>query len=328
MSAVPIPRRDLQAPTARHYVTTYAVQTGRGCTHRCSFCSVTAFFGHTHRSRPLENVLEELRRVPRNFIFADDNIIADVEYAKRLFRAMATMGKRWITQCSIEIADDAELMSLARAAGCRGLFIGVETISQANLAAVEKGFNDSRGYLERIGRIRCAGIGVQAGMIVGLDSDDVTVFRRTLRFLQKARIDAVQLAILTPHVGTPLHEQFLRAGRIIDRDWAHYDHRHVVIQPKRMTARQLQDGADWLYRQFYRLDRIVVRTLRAAFTIGLVPAYLLWRLNLTYRYDNRREGIVGRDPAAEPAPPRRSPADWLLDRLWGAIGVWRRLHAR
>jgi len=64
-----------------------------------------------------------------------------------------------------------------------------------------------------------------------------------------------------------------------------------------MTARQLQDGADWLYRQFYRLDRIIVRTIRAVFTVGLMAAYLSFRLSMTYRYDNRREGIVGKNPA-------------------------------
>ena len=76
-----------------------------------------------------------------------------------------------------------------------------------------------------------------------------------------------------------------------------------------MTGRQLQDGADWLYRQFYRLDRIILRTVRAALTVGLVPACLIWRVNMTYRYDNRREGIVGKNPARESrAPPRGSSA--------------------
>jgi len=327
LAAVPIPRRDLLAGTADHYVTTDAVQTGRGCTHRCRFCSVTAFFGHRHRTRPLEHVLAELRQVPRSFLFVDDNIINDVAYAKRLFRAMIPMGKRWISQCSIEIADDPELLRLARAAGCCGLFIGIETISESNLQAMEKGFNDSRGYRRRIRAIRRAGIGVQAGMIVGMDGDDVTVFRRTLRFLQAGRIDALQLAILTPNVGTPLHDRLDAAGRIIDRDWAHYDYRHAVIRPKHMTAEQLQAGADWLYRQFYRLDRIVLRTLRTAWTVGLIPAVLVWRLNLTYRYDNRREGIVGHDPAAVGRGRIRGLAGTVLNGLWRLANLRPRAQA-
>ena len=305
LAATPIPRRDLTAAASRYYVTTNAVQTGRGCRHGCKFCSITAFARGTHRSRPLEHVLEELKSVPRNFMFVDDNIIGDPDYAKRLFRAMAPMKKRWISQCSLKIADDPELLDLARAAGCQGLFVGVETLSQENLDAVDKGFNDEHGYFQRIAAIQIKGIGVQAGIIVGLDGDDVTVFERTLRFLQQAHINALQLAILTPQPGTPLYDDFERASRITDRDWGHYDFRHAVIQPARMTAEQLQDGADWLYHQFYRLDRILLRTIRAVFTVGLVPAYLSFRLNMTYRYDNRREGIVGKNPAtagAESSP--------------------------
>ncbi len=337
LAATPIPRRELTAGTGRHYVTTHAVQTGRGCRHGCKFCSVTAFARGTHRSRPLENVIEELKAIPRNFMFVNDNIIADPDYAKQLFRAMIPMKKRWISQCSLKIADDAELLSLARAAGCCGLFIGIETISQKNLDAVDKNFvrcmerteaaslekdhgdsgrspyNDESGYLRRIAAIRSSGIGVEAGIIVGLDGDDATVFQRTLRFLDRARIDAIQLSILTPQPGTPLYDEFDRAGRIVNRDWRRYDFRHVVMTPARMSRRELQDGADWLYRQYYRLDRILLRTVRAAFTVGLLPACLIWRLNMTYRYDNRRERILGRNPA-------RASEKRLWDRLWGFVG--------
>ena len=304
LAEVPIPRRDLTARNARRYVTVNAVQVGRGCRHGCKYCSITAFHQGTHRTRPLAHVLAELRQLPRGIMFVDDNIIADPGYAKALFRAMIPMKKRWVSQCSLEIADDPELLRLARAAGCLGLFIGIETLSSENLAAMEKGFNDSRGYRQRIAAIRRAGIGVQAGIIVGMDNDDVTVFERTLRFLQQCRIDALQLNIMTPLPGTPLFEQFEREGRLLSRDWGRYDFRHCVIRPARMTAAELQAGADWLYRQYYRLDRILLRTVRDFFALGPAAAILNWRLNLTYRVDNRRDGIEGWNPARERHPAR------------------------
>jgi radical SAM superfamily enzyme YgiQ (UPF0313 family) len=317
-----IPRRDLTHDTMRHYVTVHAVQAGRGCPNRCRYCSVTAFFNHEHRTRPVADVVAELRGVPRDFMFVDDNLIADVDYARRLFEAIAPLGKRWVTQCSLSLADDPELMRLARAAGCRGVFVGLETLSAANLEELGKDINRAERYRKQIRTLRRAGIGVQAGVIVGLDADDTGVFERMLRFLQRARIDALQLNILTPLPGTPMYEQFDEAGRILDRDWSHYDFRHTVIRPAKMSPRELQDGADWLYHQYYRLDRVLLRTLRTLWTCGLVPAALTWRLSRTYRYDNRREGIRGRNPA----PRRRSHARLLGEILEVAWRIFRPRH--
>jgi radical SAM superfamily enzyme YgiQ (UPF0313 family) len=242
-------------------------------------------------------VLEEVTSAARNFMFVDDNIIADREFALALLRRMVPLKKRWVSQCSIAIAEDEELLDAAAAAGCIGLFIGIESVSPENLSMMDKTFNRPSEYRQKIRRINRAGISVQAGMIVGLDSDDAGVFQRNLEFLQDAGIGALQLAILTPQPGTPLRERFEKEGRIIDNNWEHYDYRHVVIQPRRMSPTDLQDGADWLYVQYYRLDRIVLRTLRALFTTGFFPAVLTWRLNMTYRYDNICQKLKGRNPA-------------------------------
>jgi radical SAM superfamily enzyme YgiQ (UPF0313 family) len=300
------------AGAARHYATINAVQAGRGCPHGCKYCSITAFHRGSQRHRPLENVLAEVRQIRAPyFMFVDDNIIADPDYAQGLFRGLVPMGKRWVSQCSLQVADDPQLLNLVYTAGCRGLFIGIKALDADNLVAMDKGFNDQRRYAERLAAIRRQGIAVEMSVMVGLDHDDVSVFARTLKFLQSVRAAAVQVNILTPLPGTPLFDDFQRCGRITDRNWGHYDFRHVVIRPARMSAGELQDGADWLYRQFYRLDRIIWRTLRAFLTLGPLTAYATWRLNMTYRYDNRREGIVGRDPAR----PRREPRSQRLAQI-------------
>jgi radical SAM superfamily enzyme YgiQ (UPF0313 family) len=299
-ATIPIPRRDLTAKTARHYATVHAVQAGRGCVHACAYCSVTAFHGGRHRSRPVASVLAELDGLPRDFMFVDDNLIADPAWARLLFTAMAPMGKRWVAQAPLEIVDDPELLELARKAGCLGLFVGIETLSEENLLAVEKGFNDAGSYRRRVAALRRAGIGIIAGVIVGLDGDDRGTFERLLRFLRLASIDAVQVNVLTPLPGTKLHDRFDRDGRILSKDWSLYDYRHVVIEPRRMSAEDLQAGADWLCAAFYRLDRIALRFVRALFTLGPAGAWLGLKLGLTYRYDVRRNGIVGWNPARRP----------------------------
>lgn len=297
MLHTPIPRRDLLARTARHYVTINAVQAGRGCRHSCRYCSVTAFHEQKYRHRPLNDVVSELAAMPRDIIFVDDNIIADRDYARDLFKRMIPLDKRWVGQCSIEIADSPELLKLASAAGCCGFFIGIETINAENLTAVNKAFNQSEHYRERLSKIRRSGIGVVAGVIVGLDHDDVGVFERTRKFLREIHADAMQLNILTPLPGTPLFEDMDRAGRIVDRGWSRYDFRHVVFQPALMSREELQAGADWLYSRFYRLDQILWRSMRNILAFRWMAAILGLKLGLTYRYDNRREQIVGWNPA-------------------------------
>jgi radical SAM superfamily enzyme YgiQ (UPF0313 family) len=310
---LPLPRRGLLARTARHYATVNAVQAGRGCRHNCRYCSVTVFHRRQYYRRPVADVIDELRTLPKRFIFVDDNLIAERDYAVELFRAMVPLRKRWVSQCSVLIADDPELLQLARAAGCCGLFIGLETASDENLAAMNKQFNQSDSYHARLARIRRAGIGVIAGMIVGLDGDTPEVFERTLRLLRQTHMEAVQLNILTPLPGTPLYQDMQASGRMTDADWSHYDYRHVVFRPARMSAEELQAGADWVYAQFYRLDRILWRFARSVFTVGWLPALLSLKLGLTYRYDNRREGIVGWNPAQV----RR----WPQARLFPAVAM-------
>ncbi|MDD5491246.1 MAG: radical SAM protein [bacterium] len=295
----PIPRNDLINRNKKYYATTYAIQTGRGCAHSCKYCSITAFHRNTYRRKLKEAVMEELKTVPKNFIFVDDNIISEPEFAKQLFRAMVPLKKRWVSQCSLKIADDQELLSLAAQAGCKGLFIGIETLNEGNLEKIEKTFNERSQYLEKINKIRTAGIGIIAGIIVGLDQDKTDVFENMLRFLLQAEIDAVQVNIFTPLPGTSIFEEYTHDGRIFDHCWAHYDFRHCVFCPKNMTSEELQAGADWLYHEFYRLDRILFRFMKSFLRLGLMPALLGLKLNLTYRYDNIREHIVGRNPFVE-----------------------------
>lgn len=311
LSNRPLPRRDLMRGNARRYATINAVQTGRGCRHGCRYCSVTAFHGQTYRVRSVRDVIDELIQLDGNVIFVDDNIIANPRRSKRLFQAMIPLKKRWVSQCSITIADDPELLDLAKRAGCVGLFIGVESVKPENLRNVDKGFNQCDQYRRQIKTIRRKGIGVIAGIIVGMDGDDVSVFSHTLRFLEQTGIDALQLNIMTPLPGTPLFEEFEETGRIISRDWSNYDFRHVVFRPARMSRRELREGADWLYARFYRLDKILLRAARTLVEAGPLPALLGLKLNLTYRYDNLREGIRGRDPAKARRRARPTPTAWL-----------------
>ncbi|GAI40101.1 unnamed protein product, partial [marine sediment metagenome] len=110
---LPIPRRDLFADGAYFFRNT--ISTTRGCPYACSFCSVTSFFGHTYRCRPVEEILKEIETMnyKKLIFFVDDNIVGKPKFAKELFRALVSYKLKWAAQASITIARDDELLKLA-----------------------------------------------------------------------------------------------------------------------------------------------------------------------------------------------------------------------
>jgi len=283
----------------QRYATVQTVQATRGCPHGCDFCSVAAFSHRTQRRRPIADVVREIAGLPaRFFVFVDDNLVADRDYARQLFRALAPLKKRWITQATLSMADDLDLLKAAADAGCLGVFVGLETFSAANLGAVSKTCNQVARYREWILRFHQHGIGIEAGIVFGFPGDRPPVFARTLRLLEELEVDVILVSIFTPLPGTP---RFATMGeRLLDRNWAHYDFHHVVFEPWAMSAESLQAGHDWITREFYRPWRIVRRVWRHLWrprAWACLP--YLAAVNLAFYGRTVRWHIRGWDPARE-----------------------------
>lgn len=273
------------------YAAVDAIQATRGCPQACTFCSITSFFHHRFRTRPVESVIEELRSLGKRILFLDDNLTADADYAKDLFAHMIPLRKHWFSQCSVTIADDQELLDLAAASGCKGLFIGFESLEQKNLTAWKKVFTRASDYRRAIDRLHEAGIGVYAGIVLGHDHDTPESFKRTLEFLQESRIDALQATILTPFPNTPLFKDLERQGRIIDWDWAHYDFRHVVFEPLQMSRQMLQAGHDWVLGNFFSAGSVLRRIIGQWSYLELSTiARVTIPLNIGYRMRLKTDG--------------------------------------
>ncbi len=241
VSCCPPPRRDLVR--REDYLLPDTVQATRGCAHDCSFCSVTPFFGRRTRSKTVEAVAEDVCSLPGSFfVFVDDNIMTRPSYAQGLFESLRGAGKRWMGQASTAVLEDARLLRLAARAGCQYLFVGMESLSAAALAQVNKGFNVAEKFRQLVSRLHDAGIGVIGAFMFGFDTDDESVFERTAQFVDKARIDIPQYSILTPLPATRLRAQMEREGRIIDNRWEHYDGGHVVFVPRLLSPEKLADG--------------------------------------------------------------------------------------
>jgi radical SAM superfamily enzyme YgiQ (UPF0313 family) len=278
---------------SRQYMWPSVVQATRGCDQRCEFCSVSAFSERTFKKKPVEDVIEEIQLCGRKrVLFMDDSLAADLDYLKALLRALVPLRIHWYSQIAFNVTRDADLLNLMHDSGCRGVFIGFESLVQASLHETGKGFNRVAEYQAGIRKLHELGIAVVAAFVLGYDHDGPEVFERTLQFVDEAKIDALQLTVLTPFPGTALFRRLEREGRIHDRNWERYDLGHVVFSPKHMSAAELQNGHDRIVSRFYswpwtlrRLGR-QVRYLRPH-ELGL-SVLISWG----YRLKTRKDGYV------------------------------------
>ncbi len=297
-----LPRHLLQS---RRYVTANATFATMGCRNHCRFCSIRAVHEGRFYARPVAEVVEEVAAFDGPFfMFVDDNLTQDRGYALELFRALKPLKKRWVTQAAVRTAEDAELLTAMQRAGCFGVFVGLETFNDDALTAQAKAdINSPARYRAAIAAFHAQGIYVEAGVMVGFDADTVDVFARTARMLEEVGVDAIQLAIVTPLPGTPLHKEM--GERIFDANFEHYDFRHVVFTPKRMRSEELQAGADWIIRRFYSPSHILRRLTRwLTMPRGVRTAVYPLALNLAYYGRVKTFGIRGYDPAARPMAER------------------------
>lgn len=258
MERRPAPRLDLLHKNA--YMTVNCVQTTRGCPHQCDFCYVTHFFGKTYRCRPVEEVIEEVRRLEGEFIvFVDDNIAGNRSYAEELFSRLKPLKKKWASQASLTLTRDPELLKLAAESGCVSLFVGIESLSSENLKDVNKTFNRANQFEEAIRILHDHDIMILAGFIFGLDHDDEGVFERTLQFCERNKIELPSFFILTPLPGTPVFQRIVSEGRLLHQDWANYNGATVVFKPKLMTEETLQRGFNWACKEAYSWGSILKR---------------------------------------------------------------------
>jgi len=293
-----------QSPIARHdllhpdYMFD-SIQTTRGCPMQCEFCSVHTFNGKAYRTRPVENVLDELETMKsKSIMFVDDNIVGynkpARDHAKAIFRGMIERGikKDWFCQASINFGDDDELLDLAAEAGCRLVLIGIESEKIDALQSMKKRSNLKAGpdnYNKIFDKIQSHGISVLGTFIFGLDTDTLSDLKDRQNYILSSNVNAAQVSILTPFPGTITYTQYEKEGRITEnnypKDWEKYWGGEVVIEPKNITAAELTkfkfDNIDSLYNR-KNLMKVLRRTLKT--TKNAKAA--MWAFSASAHYNN------------------------------------------
>ena len=257
LDGIPVPRYDL---IRRNRITLYPVLASRGCIHKCSYCSVICFYENSFRTRPVQDVIRDIKAHGAKLMyFVDDNLMDSGRYAKELFRKMAGLKVLWGLQASSSIASDPELLDLAYKAGCRTVAVGFETFNQSNLNSVSKAWAKAEDYKNSIRKIQDAGIAVHALIMFGLSNDTNEVFDSTVDFLIDAGVSGVDFFILTPYPSTPLGLKYIKDGLITDTDINNYREPHVVFEHPIMSAEQIQKGFWHALKRFYSLGNIYKR---------------------------------------------------------------------
>ena len=204
------------------------IQYSRGCPFDCEFCDITALFGRKPRTKTGVQLLAELESLYARgwrggVFFVDDNFIGDrrklkKEILPKMIEWMEQKGHPFslITETSIDLADDGELMELMVKAGFDEVFIGIESPSDECHDESGKVQNRNRDLLACVKKIQRSGLQVQAGFIVGFDSDAPSIFERHIRFIQESGIATAMVGMLTAMRGTKLYHRLVREGRLLE----------------------------------------------------------------------------------------------------------------
>lgn len=275
---MPFARRELF--DGRAFLTQAVFEATRSCGHDCEFCVAPSAWGRKQLQKPVSWVVDDIRRVgQKRILFIDLNLVSDFNYARELFTALIPLKVRWFGLSTVLIAHDRELMELMARSGCRGLLLGLESISSGSLRDANKRFNGSVDYRQLIADLHELGIAVQGCFVFGIDHDSLEVFDATAAFAIETAIDLPRFAVLTPFPGTPLHQRLADENRILTRDWELYDGQHVVFQPRNMTPQQLAAGHERAWKNVYRYSAIARRLWKAG---ALEPLGIA--ANLGYRF--------------------------------------------
>jgi radical SAM superfamily enzyme YgiQ (UPF0313 family) len=293
----PFPRRDL-LPSHR-YLTNNVFEATRGCIHNCEFCVVPTAWGRKPYQKPVEQIIGDIRQHgARKLIFVDLNLIADRDYASRLFTALIPLRVQWYGLSTVLLAEDAELLALAERSGCKGLLMGLESISLQNLRQSHKGFNSPERFARVVQRLHKHGIALQGCFVFGLDHDEPDVFLKTAEFAVQAKIDLPRFAIVTPFPNTALYKRLEAEGRILTRNWELYDGQHVVFRPARLSVEELQQGTEAAWKHAYSFRSIARRIAHSPapwpVKLGTNLGYRFYAHNLSRFYNC--DWMIGRAP--------------------------------
>ena len=304
------------------------VFTSVGCNYQCDYCCIGAIYRGRCRVRKLRYVFAELEYLharTRNIAIMDTNFYCRPAYVRALCEGMIARGYRfvWGAQATIDIGDDPETLRLLRQAGCKTLFIGLESFDQRNLAGVHKQLSADR-HAARLRAINDAGIRVAAFLIYGFDHDDVHTAAEMSRLVTAHDIALPMINLLVPVPTTPLFDRMQAEGRLRIRDEHDFLRNNIgynssfnicLYTPRHMTPEQAEDGFIELLGRLSGFGQILRRSLSRDLKLSVFFLYSNWLFRREYlRLKRLRDrGRKQRQARTDAAKERREEGPQLLD---------------
>lgn len=243
------------------------VETGRGCRFPCEFCAIQRFYERSYRRRDSDQVLAELReerKTKKIFFFVDDNFAGNIKESSTWLPELAKLNIRWITQMSINAAHDEQFLQALAKAGCKGVLIGFESLSDDNLKQMNKRFNTMKGgFSNALANLRKYGIAVYGTFVFGYDFDHENSFAEAVSFAEKEGMYIAAFNHMTPFPGTELYQRLEKEKRLLYPQWwldERYHYNDVPFTPKQLTPEQVTKGCVEARRAFYGWRSILKRS--------------------------------------------------------------------
>jgi len=268
LSTTPIPH--FQLADLKRY-SAMSIQYSRGCPFQCEFCDIIEIYGRVPRTKSNEQMLAELDALFnlgwRGTVFiVDDNFIGNKRNVKRLLPVLADWSERhgnpfsFITEASVNLAEDDELLEGMRRARFRRVFLGIETPVEASLKEAQKGQNIRGDLLDSVRKIQSYGMQVMAGFIVGFDNDPEDIFERQIEFIRESAIPLAMVGLLTALPDTQLWRRLEREGRLLAESSGNNTDGSLNFIPK-MDAARLIEGYKTILRTIYSPGEYYQRAL-------------------------------------------------------------------
>jgi radical SAM superfamily enzyme YgiQ (UPF0313 family) len=267
------------------------IQYSRGCPFQCEFCNIIELFGRNPRTKTPEQVLLELQSLYHlgyrgHIDIVDDNFIGNKKNVKKALAAIKEWSEQtgypfyFSTECSINLADDENLMQMMKDVDFRYVFVGIETPEDAALIMANKTANVNKPISAAIKKIYSYGMIVNAGFIIGFDYESANVAENIIRCIQDSGISMAMLGMLYALPNTQLTKRLMKEGRLFEHGSKHKADQIMIDQTTNglnfLTYRPRID----ILKDYLRIESIIYdpenyfkRVTSTAFQLKWVPKF-------------------------------------------------------